>query len=199
MLYHVVAMAEGRVIGKDNKLPWHFPSDLKHFKQLTTGSTVLMGRKTFESILAMNGGKALPSRENFVLSRRKPLTPALSPQAGRGSTQIPLSPEGRGKAAGGEPRQERGEGLNSVCFFDSLGAALKAVATSDCYIIGGESLYRQTMDKVDGIYLTRIHADYEGDTFYPELPAHFKEKSREKLQANPLIEVIRYENTNDDR
>src|SRR3989338_8757032 len=63
-LYHVVAMAKNRVIGKDNKLPWHFSSDLKHFKQLTTGSTVIMGRKTFESI-----GKPLPGRENFVLSK----------------------------------------------------------------------------------------------------------------------------------
>ena len=63
-LYHVVAMAKNRVIGKDNKLPWHFSADLKHFKQLTTGSTVIMGRKTFESI-----GKPLPNRENIILSR----------------------------------------------------------------------------------------------------------------------------------
>src|SRR3989338_1905532 len=63
-LYHVVAMANNRVIGKDNKLPWHFSTDLKFFKQLTTGSTVIMGRKTYESI-----GKPLPNRENFVLSR----------------------------------------------------------------------------------------------------------------------------------
>ena len=57
MLYHVVAMAENRVIGKANRLPWHFSSDLKHFKQLTMGQTILMGRKTFESI-----GKPLPGR-----------------------------------------------------------------------------------------------------------------------------------------
>lgn len=63
-LYHVVACAEERVIGHQNKLPWHFSADLKNFKKLTTGSTVLMGRKTFESI-----GKPLPGRENFVLTR----------------------------------------------------------------------------------------------------------------------------------
>ena len=66
MIYHVVAMAQNRVIGRDNKLPWHFPEDLKHFKALTSGQTVLMGRKTYESI-----GKPLPNRENFVLSRTK--------------------------------------------------------------------------------------------------------------------------------
>lgn len=65
MLYHVVAMARNRVIGIDNKLPWHFPEDLKYFKNLTTGHTVIMGRKTHESI-----GRALPNRQNIVLSSR---------------------------------------------------------------------------------------------------------------------------------
>ncbi len=63
-VYHVVAMANHRVIGKHNKLPWHFSSDMKHFKELTLGSTVIMGRKTFESL-----GKPLPGRENFVMTR----------------------------------------------------------------------------------------------------------------------------------
>src|SRR5436190_24023626 len=64
MLYHVVAVSKNGVIGKDNKLPWHFSADLKFFKNLTTGHTVIMGRKTFESI-----GKPLPNRENIVISR----------------------------------------------------------------------------------------------------------------------------------
>ncbi|HET9843854.1 MAG TPA: dihydrofolate reductase [Gammaproteobacteria bacterium] len=59
----IVAMSENRVIGKDNKLPWHLPNDLKHFKNLTLGKAVLMGRKTFESI-----GKLLPDRTNIVLT-----------------------------------------------------------------------------------------------------------------------------------
>ena len=59
-------MARNRVIGKDNKLPWHFSADLKYFKALTTGGTVIMGRKTFESI-----GKPLPNRSNFILTRQK--------------------------------------------------------------------------------------------------------------------------------
>ncbi|MBI3999372.1 MAG: dihydrofolate reductase [Candidatus Omnitrophica bacterium] len=153
MFYHVVAMAENRVIGKDNRLPWHFSSDLKHFKQLTMGNTILIGRKTFESI-----GKPLPGRENFVLSRKK-------------------------------------TGDGNVKFFGSFEDALKNVSTPNCYIIGGASLYQQSMTLVDGIYLTQIHAYYEGDTFYPEIPPHFKEKSKETLQENPKIEVIFYENT----
>lgn len=64
----VAAIAEkNRVIGKDGKLPWHISDDLKRFKSLTTGHAVLMGRKTFESIVARLG-KPLPDRRNVVLS-----------------------------------------------------------------------------------------------------------------------------------
>ena len=65
MIALVVAMAENRVIGKENKLIWHLPADLKHFKNLTTGHPIIMGRKTFESI-----GKPLPNRTNIVITRQ---------------------------------------------------------------------------------------------------------------------------------
>ena len=64
----IVAMATNRVIGINNGLPWHISDDLKRFKQLTTGHTIIMGRKTYESI-----GKALPNRTNIVVSRQKNL------------------------------------------------------------------------------------------------------------------------------
>ena len=64
----IVAMATNRVIGINNSLPWHISDDLKRFKQLTTGSTIIMGRKTYESI-----GNALPNRTNIVVSRQKNL------------------------------------------------------------------------------------------------------------------------------
>ncbi len=60
----IVAMAENRVIGRDNDLPWRLPSDLKHFKAVTMGKPIIMGRKTFESI-----GRALPGRDNIVVTR----------------------------------------------------------------------------------------------------------------------------------
>jgi dihydrofolate reductase len=63
----VVAMSKDGVIGLNNKLPWHLPSDLKHFKQLTLDKSVIMGRKTFESIVKYLG-KPLPRRNNIVLS-----------------------------------------------------------------------------------------------------------------------------------
>lgn len=60
----VAAVAENGVIGVNGKLPWHLPEDLKHFKQLTLGHPVIMGRKTWESI-----GRPLPNRNNIVVSR----------------------------------------------------------------------------------------------------------------------------------
>lgn len=61
----IAAMASNRVIGINNTLPWHIPADLKHFKKLTMGHTMIMGRKTFESI-----GKPLPGRETLIISRQ---------------------------------------------------------------------------------------------------------------------------------
>jgi dihydrofolate reductase len=61
----IAAMANNRVIGKDNQMPWHLPEDLRYFKAMTLGKPVVMGRKTFESI-----GRPLPGRHNIVISRQ---------------------------------------------------------------------------------------------------------------------------------
>lgn len=151
-IYHVAAMAKNRVIGKDNKLPWHFPEDLKFFKQLTTGSTVIMGRKTFVSI-----GRPLPNRENFILSRSKQEAPG-------------------------------------VTFFQSLEEAVGSAKTEKVFIIGGAELYKETIDAIDGIYLTRIDADYEGDAFYPEIPEDFREVEVVGLrESGPQIQAVYFE------
>lgn len=66
----IVAMNKKKVIGLNNSMPWHLPADLKHFKQLTMGKPIIMGRKTFDSI-----GKVLPGRENVILSRNPEFNP----------------------------------------------------------------------------------------------------------------------------
>lgn len=67
----IVAIAEGGVIGRDGKLPWHLPADLARFKRLTMGHTILMGRRTYQSI-----GRPLPGRQAIVLSRSTGFRPA---------------------------------------------------------------------------------------------------------------------------
>jgi len=64
----VVAIAENNAIGKENKLLWHLPADLRHFKEVTTGHTIIMGRKTYDSV-----GKPLPNRRNIVITRKSGL------------------------------------------------------------------------------------------------------------------------------
>ena len=64
MLSIIVAKGKNNIIGKDNKMIWHLPEDLKHFKNLTTGHTIIMGRKTFESL-----GKPLPNRKHIIFSQ----------------------------------------------------------------------------------------------------------------------------------
>lgn len=66
MLSIIVAIARNNVIGKDNKLIWHLPEDLKRFKELTTGKTIIMGKNTFISL-----GRVLPNRKHIVLTRDK--------------------------------------------------------------------------------------------------------------------------------
>lgn len=64
-IVHVVAMDEKNCIGVDNQLPWHLPADLQHFKQITQGGVIVMGRKTFDSL-----GRLLPNRSHWVLTRQ---------------------------------------------------------------------------------------------------------------------------------
>jgi dihydrofolate reductase len=61
----IVAIAENNAIGKNNQLLWHLPADLKHFKQVTSGRSIIMGRKTYDSV-----GKPLPNRRNIVVTRQ---------------------------------------------------------------------------------------------------------------------------------
>ncbi len=177
--YHVVAMANNRVIGKNNQLPWpKLSEDLKHFKATTLDSTVIMGRKTFESL----GKKPLPQRENFVLSRRF----LSSPNVLIGDPQ-----------AQGFPVKASGNDSQNLRFFKSVQDAVKNVKTPKGFIIGGTEIFNQTFDLIDGIYMTRIYENYPGDTFYPELPDFFEPVSSKLLPSAldaPRMEVIYYEN-----
>ena len=129
----VLAVSENGIIGKDNQLPWNLPADLRHFKNLTTGHTIIMGRKTFESI-----GKPLPNRRNIIVSRNSDF-----------------------KAEGTE-------------VINNLGDALKAcIGEDEVFVIGGGTIYTKTLelDIVDKIYMTIVHADFEGDTRF-EMPGN---------------------------
>lgn len=154
MIYHIVASANNGVIGNKNELPWHFSEDLKQFKLLTTGHTVIMGRKTFESI-----GKPLPNRPNFILSRSEQKIPS-----------------------------------EGVRYFTSISDALSASETEHTFIIGGGELFKQTFDLIDGIYISKIDRDYEGDAVYPDIPEGFALKEEKTLRdSDPRITLQYFE------
>ncbi|MDE2088816.1 MAG: type 3 dihydrofolate reductase [Gammaproteobacteria bacterium] len=149
MISLVVAMAENRVIGKDNQLPWRLPADLKRFRAVTLGKPVLMGRKTYESI-----GKPLPGRTNIVVTHEAEFRAP--------GCVVVHTPEAALAAAGDSP---------------------------EAMVIGGASFYRQMLPRADRLYLTVIHARFEGDAFFPEFdPAGWREVERvrhEPDEKNP--------------
>lgn len=123
------AMADNRVIGIENRLPWKLPADMKWFRSQTLGKPIIMGRLTFESF----GARPLPDRRNLIVSR--------NPGYCAEGTEV----------------------------FDSLQAALAAAAENDeVMVIGGASLYAQALPHADRLYMTLIHAEVDGDAYFPE-------------------------------
>lgn len=138
MISLVVAAAENNAIGKDNKLLWHLPDDFRHFKNLTTGHSILMGRKTFESF-----PKPLPNRRHIVLSRQ----PNYAPE-------------------GADIARDLAQGLSLAKDQNLL------------FIIGGAQIYKQAMDIADRIDLTRVHAHFNADAFFPDIDPSLWERTK---------------------
>lgn len=137
-----------RAIGYQNRLLYHIKSDLTRFRELTTGHTIIMGRKTYESL--PNG--ALPHRRNIVVSR--------SMQEMEGCEVYP-----------------------------NLDAALKAAESpQEIFIIGGESIYRQSLPAAHKLYLTVVDdAPQQADAFFPEInPEEWELIEKEMRNENGL-------------
>ena len=127
----VVAAATNNGIGKDGKMPWHLPNDMKHFKNVTWGMPIIMGRKTFESL-----GKALPGRKNIVVTH---------------------NPDWKADGAVAVQKIE-----------DALFVA-QATDANEIMIIGGGEIYKLLFAKAKRIYMTRVEAEPEADTFFPSI------------------------------
>lgn len=126
----IAAVAENGAIGRNQQLLWHLPNDLKFFKNLTSGHTVVMGRRTFESL--PNG--ALPNRRNIVLTHN----PHVS--------------------------------WPNVTVIHQLDEIEQEKADDEIFIIGGASLYNETIGLADTLYITHIHHSFDdADTFFPPI------------------------------
>ena len=136
---------------------WHLPEDLKHFKKTTMGKPIVMGRKSYESL-----GKPLPGRANIVVSRAHKDLPERAP--------TPIHQSMEAVATKVEPQNADGPFLYAS--IEEGIAAAKTIAEekglNEIFITGGGEIYKQTLPTTDRLYLTLIHKDYEGDTFFPE-------------------------------
>jgi dihydrofolate reductase len=129
----IAAVAENGIIGRQGHLPWRLSDDLRRFKQLTMGHTIIMGRRTWESI-----GRSLPGRRTVAVSRK---------------------PDFRTNV----------DGVQTATGLDEALALAEAAGDDEAFIIGGAELYRDSLNRADRLYLTRICAAVEGDTSFPNI------------------------------
>jgi dihydrofolate reductase len=170
----VVAVADNGVIGRDGALPWRLPEDLRRFKAQTLGKPVLMGRRTFESI-----GRALPGRQNIVLTRRRDYH---LPDAAAAET-IARGEIGATTVVPGT--------AGTLTLVHDWEAALRAAAGApELMVIGGAEIYAMALPQATRVLLTRVHAAVEGDTRLPPFdPRHWVETRAEhhvRDARNPL-------------
>ena len=167
MISIIVAIASNGAIGRNNQLLWHISEDLRYFKKITGGHTVIMGRKTWESI-----GRPLPNRRNIVISR--------SIDAG--------------KLAGAEVYRSLEEAVASASANNGLQpdglCANNQSGESRIFIIGGGEIYRLALPLADRLYLTLVHTPIEdADTFFPDIDyTLWNEISRESYPRGEKFE-----------
>jgi dihydrofolate reductase len=126
----IAAVAENKALGKNNKLLWHIPEDLKRFKEITMGHPIIMGRKTFESI-----GSALPGRTNIIITRN---------------------------------RDYQAENCLVRSSFNRAVALAKSKDGQEIFIGGGESVYKQAINRADKLYLTLVKGNFKADVYFPK-------------------------------
>lgn len=154
----IAAFSDNYALGKDNKLLWHFPEDLKFFKAMTSGKIMVMGRKTFDSF-----PKPLPGRHHVVISR--------SAKNLKHESALVHYVETIDQAIILAKKLVQEHHLNP-----------------EIMICGGAEIYKQTLNICDVLYLTRVKGHYEADTFYPsEVKKSFAVTLSKKSETNPDV------------
>lgn len=152
----IVAIDDKNGIGKNGKMPWDVPADLKRFKELTLNHPVIMGRKTFESI-----GRVLPGRTNIVVT---------------GDLGFKI------KDLASQGQALRSYVVNSL--ENAIEQAKKAIGSDEVFIVGGGQVFREAINIADKLYITKIEGDYDADTFFPDYSEFNKIVYEEKGESN---------------
>jgi dihydrofolate reductase len=146
----IYARARNGVIGKQGTLPWHLPEDLAHFKRVTLGCPVIMGRKTWDSIPLKF--RPLPGRTNVVVTRQSDW-----------------------HADGALPANNM---LDALLICEHMSVILEP-SPEQVWVIGGAQIYAEALPLAKRIVVTEIDADFEGDAFAPQLGPDWQETARE--------------------
>lgn len=171
----IVARADNGVIGADNRMPWHIPAELAWFKEHTMGKPMIMGRKTFESL-----GRVLPGRPHVVISRQALTLPERCYPVPSVAAAISTAAE-LVSSDQASPKQDS--------------------HNQEIMVIGGAEIYRQTLPLAQRLYLTEVHLEPEGDTYFPEFePADWVELERHQRPAAaeaPAYSLVIYQRRQD--
>jgi dihydrofolate reductase len=143
MISIVVAMDKNRVIGRENKIPWHIKSDLKRLASLTRGHTVILGRKSYDSMAWYynRSGKQMPGAHYVVVTRNSRYTPH-------------------------DPKVHVAHSIS-----DAITTA-EGLGDDTILAIGGGQVFTEILPHTSQIYLTEVQASVGGDSFFPELDPH---------------------------
>ena len=139
MITLIAAVADNGVIGNKNELPWYIKEDLKRFSNLTANHPMVMGRRTYESVIARNG-KPLPRRKHFLLTKNK-------------NYQVP---------------EEWTEHV-IVCSTFEIAIQKAQAEDHEIFVIGGEKVFESALNIADKLEITHIHRSYEGDAYFPTI------------------------------
>ena len=158
--------AAGRpVIGAGGAMPWHLPEDLAHFRRVTSGHPVVMGRRTWDSLPPRF--RPLPGRVNVVVTRQPGWSPG-EPSLRVGASGGAVPDGGRPAGQAGAPVRVAGSVAEALA---AAGEAARDTGSGEVWVMGGAQLYAATVALADRCVVTEIDAVVEGDTFAPEIPA----------------------------
>lgn len=172
----IVAKDKNGAIGKDGKIPWHYPEDLKFFKETTIDCPIIMGRRTYESLPFKDG---LPDRINIILSRQDSYKVSKKCNKFTNLDEVLYF-------------------LDSIKYYEeyNIDGFLTAIDIiyDECFIIGGYEIYKLFLDHnlVDRIYISNIPEEIEGaDTFFPELEEGKWEQEKEYKLDNITVDLLK--------
>lgn len=169
MITIIAAVANNRVIGRGNTIPWHIPEDLKHFSDVTKGQVVIMGSKTWDSL--PDKFRPLPNRTNIVITSQK------------------RDEDGAIWCLSIEDALHTGK---TAAMLPSLLSGNPDVPNSEIFIIGGASIYEQCMVYADRLLISEVDLDVpDGDTFFPVIGDEWMIRSSVDKGKFILVEYLR--------